>query len=355
MKALVLAGGTGSRMRPFSHTTAKQLLPVANEPVLFHVLEAVALSGVKDVGVVVGATSGQIREAVGDGSRFGVSVTYLDQREPLGIGHAVHISRGFLGDEDFLLFLGDNYLEKGLIDFVSRAGQSGFDANLLVHGVTDPSRFGVAEIDGHGRVVRVEEKPPNPRSDLALVGVYAFTPAVHEAVRSVPVSSRGELEITDALQWMIDQGLPVGAEPVTGAWCDVGDVDDLLGANRVALGATRGLMEGDIDSESTVVGPVHVAEGAVVRRSHLHGPAVIGPGAVIDDSTVEGFTSIGAGCGIRGSRVGASVVMAEASVERVNALTGSFLGRGAVVSGPSTGGGGHRLVLGDHSRVWLAS
>lgn len=355
MKALVLAGGTGSRMRPFSHTTAKQLLPVANEPVLFHVLASVALSGVKDVGVVVGTTGDQIREAVGDGSRFGVSVTYVDQRKPLGIGHAVRISRGFLGDEDFLLFLGDNYLEKGLTDFVSRAVQSGFDANLLVHGARDPSRFGVAELDGHGGVVRVEEKPANPRSNLALVGVYALTPAVHEAVRSVPVSSRGELEITDALQWMIDRGLTVGTEPVTGAWCDVGGVEDLLDANRVALGATRRLLEGDVDSESTVVGPIHVAEGAVVRRSHLYGPAVIGPGAVIDRSTVEGFTSIGAGCGIRGSRIGSSVVMEKACVERVNALTGSFLGRASVVSGPSTAAGGHRLVLGDHSSAWLAS
>ncbi|GHD24871.1 glucose-1-phosphate thymidylyltransferase [Nocardiopsis kunsanensis] len=342
-------------MRPFSHTTAKQLLPVANEPVLFHVLASVALSGVKDVGVVVGTTGDQIREAVGDGSRFGVSVTYVDQRKPLGIGHAVRISRGFLGDEDFLLFLGDNYLEKGLTDFVSRAVQSGFDANLLVHGARDPSRFGVAELDGHGGVVRVEEKPANPRSNLALVGVYALTPAVHEAVRSVPVSSRGELEITDALQWMIDRGLTVGTEPVTGAWCDVGGVEDLLDANRVALGATRRLLEGDVDSESTVVGPIHVAEGAVVRRSHLYGPAVIGPGAVIDRSTVEGFTSIGAGCGIRGSRIGSSVVMEKACVERVNALTGSFLGRASVVSGPSTAAGGHRLVLGDHSSAWLAS
>lgn len=354
MKALLLAGGTGSRLRPFTHTGAKQLLPIANRPVLFYALEALAAAGITETGVVVGAHEQEIRRAAGDGSAFGLNLTYLRQDQPLGLAHAVRVARDFLADDDFLLYLGDNYLPEGVTGFLRRARAQPAAARLLLTRVADPSAFGVAELDDtDGRVVNLEEKPEQPRSDLALVGVYAFTPAVHEAVRAISPSARGEWEITHAVQWMIDRGLTVRAETTAAPWRDTGSVDDMLEANRHVLDTLPGGIEGKVDAASTVRGRVLVAEGAVVRGSHITGPAVIGAGTVVTGSSIGPYTAVGEDCRIEDSAIAHSVLLPGARVAGAGRIEDSLIGRGAtVVTGPRLSRS-HRLVIGDHSKVHL--
>ncbi|MCX5388958.1 glucose-1-phosphate thymidylyltransferase [Streptomyces sp. NBC_00094] len=352
MKALVLAGGTGSRLRPFTHTGTKQLLPIANKPVLFYGLEAIAAAGIHDVGLIVGEYGEDIRRAVGDGASFGLRITYVRQERPLGLAHAVLVAREFLADDDFLVYLGDNYLQDGIAEFVRRAADEPAAARLLVTPVPDPTAFGVAEVDGAGLVVRVEEKPPCPRGDLALIGVYAFTPALHEAVRAIRPSARGELEITTAIQWLIDHGLDVRAENTTSVWRDTGSVDDMLEVNRHVLDGLTGRLDGKVDQDSAVVGRVSLAEGAVVRGSRIVGPVIIGPGSVISNAVIGPYTSIGANCRVRDSSIEASVLLDGADVEHAGRIERSFIGRDAVVAAPPFPYA-HRLVLGDHSKVHL--
>ncbi|MFF8593893.1 glucose-1-phosphate thymidylyltransferase [Streptomyces sp. NPDC015220] len=355
MKALVLAGGTGSRLRPFTHTRAKQLLPIANKPVVGYALQAVADAGIEEAGVVVGGHADDIRRALGDGSAFGVRITYLHQSRPLGLAHAVAIARDFLGDDDFLLYLGDNYLEEGVGGFVRRAAAGGDAARLLLTPVPDPTAFGVAEVDDTGLVRRLEEKPERPRSDLALIGVYAFSPAVHEAVRAIRPSGRGELEITHAVQWMIDQGLSVRAETTTRPWRDTGSVDDMLEANRHVLDRMEGRIDGKVDPHSVLVGRVRVAEGAVVRGSHIVGPVMIGAGTVVSNSVVGPYTAIAEDCRIEDSTIGYSVLLQGACVEGAPRIEQSLIGREAVVAAAPRLPSAHRLVIGDHSKVQLTS
>ncbi|MGV9355657.1 glucose-1-phosphate thymidylyltransferase [Streptomyces misionensis] len=355
MKALVLAGGTGSRLRPFTHTRAKQLLPLANRPVVHYALQSIADAGIEDVGVVVGSHAEDLRQAVGDGSAFGLRVTYLHQARPLGLAHAVLIARDFLADDDFLLYLGDNYLEDGVADFVRRARAGRDAARLLVTPVPDPTAFGVAQVDADGLVRRVEEKPDRPRSDLALIGVYAFTSAVHEAVRAIRPSARGELEITHAVQWMVDQGLAVRAQTTTRPWRDTGSVDDLLEANRHVLDRMEGRVEGKVDPHSVLVGRVQVAEGAVVRGSRIVGPVVVGAGAVISNSSIGPYTAVAEDCRIEDSAIEFSVLLRGASVEGACRIEGSLIGREAVVAQAPRLPHAHRLVIGDHSKVQLIS
>ncbi|WP_055631042.1 glucose-1-phosphate thymidylyltransferase, partial [Streptomyces hirsutus] len=248
MKALVLAGGSGTRLRPITHTSSKQLVPVANKPILFYGLEAIAEAGITDVGVIVGSTAPEIQAAVGDGSDFGLDVTYIPQSEPLGLAHAVLIAQPFLGDDDFVMYLGDNFVLDGIGDVVEEFRKDPRDAHVLLTRVDDPTAFGVAVTDDHGNVVDLEEKPRRPRSDLAVAGVYLFTTAVHEAVRAIPPSARGELEITDALQWMIDQGMTVRSTVITGYWKDTGNVTDMLEVNRTLLERLEPRVDGSVDA-----------------------------------------------------------------------------------------------------------
>ncbi|MEU5900470.1 MULTISPECIES: glucose-1-phosphate thymidylyltransferase [Streptomyces] len=355
MKALVLAGGTGSRLRPFTDTGAKQLLPIANKPVLFYGLEAIAAAGVREAGIVVGRRGAEVREAVGDGSAFGLCVSYLQQERPLGLAHAVLIAREFLGDDDFLLYLGDNYLQDGLTGFAERAAAQPGAARLLLTPVADPTAFGVAELDAHGDVVGLEEKPERPRSDLALIGVYAFGKDIHEAVRAIRPSVRGELEITDAVQWLLDRGLRVRAETTTRPWRDTGSVDDLLEVNRQVLDGIEGRVDGKVDPDSTVLGRVRLAEGAVVRGSRIVGPAVIGAGTVISNSSIGPYTAIAEDCRIEDSAIAHSVLLRGADVEGASRIESSLIGRGAVVAPAPRLPQAHRLVIGDHSKVQLTS
>nr|BDS38142.1 glucose-1-phosphate thymidylyltransferase [Streptomyces dimorphogenes] len=351
MKALVLAGGTGSRLRPFTYSGAKQLLPIANKPVLFYALESLAAAGIEEVGIVVGAHGPAIRELAGDGREFGLRITYIDQSRPLGLAHAVLIARNFLADDDFLLYLGDNYLPGGVGELLSAGGPAA--ARLLLTPVADPSRFGVAEVDAEGRVLALEEKPDTPRSDLALIGVYAFTPVVHEAVRAVRPSARGELEITHAVQWLIDQGHPVRATVTTRPWRDTGSVEDMLEVNREVLDGIEGGVEGKVDPASTLVGRVRVAEGAVVRASRVVGPVVIGAGAVVSNSSVGPYTSIGDDCRVEDSAIEYSVLLRGAQIEGAGRIESSLIGRDAVVGQAPRPPHAHRLVIGDHSKVHL--
>jgi glucose-1-phosphate thymidylyltransferase len=355
MKALVLSGGAGTRLRPLTHTSAKQLVPVANKPVLFYGLEAIADAGVTEVGIVVGDTAAEIRQAVGDGSKFGLTVTYLPQEAPLGLAHAVLVAQEFLGDDDFVMYLGDNFIVGGISSIVDDFRAQRPDAQILLTKVSDPRAFGVAELGPDNDVIGLEEKPATPKSDLALVGVYLFTPAVHEAVRSIKPSWRGELEITHALQWLIDHGHDVRPTTVSGYWKDTGNVTDMLEVNRSVLESAEPRIEGDVDEASEIIGRVRIAEGAKVTASRIVGPAVIGAGTVICSSYVGPFTSISNDCDITDSEIEFSIVLDNSSVRGARRVEASIIGRNVEVTPAPRAPAAHRLILGDHSKVQISS
>jgi glucose-1-phosphate thymidylyltransferase len=354
MRALVLAGGAGTRLRPITYTSAKQLVPVAGKPILFYGLEQIAAAGIVDVGIVVGDTHAEIERAVGDGSAFGLRVTYLQQEAPLGLAHAVLIAEGFLDGDDFVMFLGDNLIEGGIEGVVASFEADRPAAQLLLKRVPDPQRFGVAVLDADGGVVQLIEKPSDPPSDLALVGVYLFTPAILDAARAIEPSWRGELEITDAIQRLLDGGAQVRASEVTGWWLDTGKKDELLDANRIVLATIRRRVEGELDADSAVVGEVVVEPGATLVRSTVRGPAVIGAGTRLEDAYVGPSTSIGQDCHLARCELEHSVVMDGCTVTDVPRLEGCLLGRGVVVERTVRRPAAHRLLLGDHSHVELA-
>jgi glucose-1-phosphate thymidylyltransferase len=355
LKALILSGGAGTRLRPITHTSAKQLVPVANKPILFYTLESVAAAGITDVGIVVGDTAAEIEAAVGDGSAFGIRVTYIPQEAPLGLAHAVRIARDFLGDDDFVMYLGDNLLQRDVRslveDFASR--QPHVAASILLTKVPDPTRFGIAELDHDGRVVHLVEKPLDPPTDLALVGVYLFGPEIHEAVRAIEPSARGELEITDAIQWLIDNGRTVRSQLLDGWWIDTGKLTPLLEANRLVLETLQGRVDGTVDEASTLEGRVVVEAGAEIRGSTVRGPAIVGAGTHVVDSYVGPFTSIAGGCQILRSEIEHSIVLESSRVEGVARIADSLIGRETEVRRADVGPRAVRLMLGDHSRVEL--
>ncbi|WP_331762601.1 glucose-1-phosphate thymidylyltransferase (plasmid) [Streptomyces sp. NBC_01420] len=355
MKALVLSGGAGTRLRPLTHTSAKQLVPVANKPVLFYGLEAIADAGIKQVGIIVGNTADEIMEAVGDGSAFGIEVTYIPQEAPLGLAHAVLIAQDFLGDDDFVMYLGDNFIVGGITDLVDGFRADRPDAQILLTKVSDPKAFGVAELGPDGRVTGLEEKPEHPKSDLALVGVYLFTPAVHEAVRSIEPSGRGELEITHALQWLIDNSRDVRSTTISGYWKDTGNVTDMLEVNRSVLETSEQRIDGSVDESSEIIGRVTVEEGASVVGSRIVGPAVIGAGTVVTSSYVGPFTSISRNCVISDSEIEFSIVLDDSSLNGVRRVEASIIGRNVVVTPAPRMPAAHRFVLGDHSKVQISS
>ncbi|AXK36913.1 glucose-1-phosphate thymidylyltransferase [Streptomyces armeniacus] len=351
MKALVLAGGTGSRLRPFSHSTPKQLVPVANKPVLFHGLEAIRAAGITDVGIIVNSASAAIRTAVGDGSALGVDVTYLPQDEPRGLAHCVMIARDYLGDDDFLMYLGDNVFADGITEPVAQFQAERPAAQLAVVKVADPSEYGVAELDPSGRVVALEEKPARPRSNYAVTGAYFFSPQIHEAVQGIRPSWRNELEITDALQWLVDQEQEVRAYVCTGYWKDTGNVTDLLDCNRALLEKTTSGVRGSVDPLSQIGASVVVEAGATVTASRIDGPAVIGSGTSIKNSYIGPYTAIGSGCRVENSAVEDSILLDRASIQGVRSINGSLIGRECDVSQARQELRVHRLIMGDDSHV----
>ncbi|MEY2583030.1 MAG: glucose-phosphate thymidylyltransferase [Ilumatobacteraceae bacterium] len=356
MKALILAGGAGTRLRPITHTSAKQLVPVANKPILFYGIEAMVAAGITEIGVIVGDTRAEVKGALGDGSQFGATFTFIPQDAPLGLAHCVLIADQFLGDDDFVMYLGDNLLEQDLAAFVhafetARAGAEPPAAQILLKQVPDPHRFGIAELDSAGNVVRLVEKPDDPPSDLALVGVYLFDRSIHTAVRSISPSLRGELEITDAIQWLVDQGMRVRCELLTGWWIDTGKLTPLLEANRLLLERIETRIDGKVDEASTVDGRVVVEVGATVTNSILRGPLIIGAGARIADSFIGPFSAIGEGCEIVNSEVEHSVIMERSRVIDIQRLEDSLIGREAVVTRSQIRPRALRLMIGDHCQI----
>jgi glucose-1-phosphate thymidylyltransferase len=353
LKAIIPAGGAGTRLRPITHTSAKQLVPVANKPILFYALEAIAEAGIVDVAVIVGDTADEVEAAVGDGKRWGLRVTYIPQDAPRGLAHCVLIARDFLGDDDFVMYLGDNLLGEGVAEFVHQFSVEKAAARILLAKVPDPQRFGVAELDGDGRVVRLVEKPAEPPSDLALVGVYLFDRTIHEAVHAIRPSWRDELEITDAIQWLIDNGHPVRSQVVTGFWKDTGQLGALLEGNRLVLESIEPLVEGKVDDESRLVGRVVVQQGAEVVRSIIRGPAIVGEGTRVVDSFVGPFTAIYYGCEILRSEIEHSIVLEQSRIVDMPRIEDSLIGKQVEVTRSQSKPHAHRLMLGDHSRVDL--
>jgi len=353
VKGLVLSGGAGTRLRPITHTSAKQLVPVANKPVLFYGLEALRAAGIEDVGIVVGDTRAEIEAAVGDGSRFGLRVTYVPQEAPLGLAHAVLIAEEYLGDSPFVVYLGDNLLKEGVTPFVRRFEESRPDALILLQAVADPSSYGTAELDGDGRVVQLVEKPKEPKSDLALVGVYLFTPAVFESVKAIKPSARNELEITDAIQHMIERGLRVEAHRVTGWWKDTGKLEDMLEANRLILSTLAGDVRGTLTG-TTIEGAVAVGEGSVLDRCTVRGPVVIGAGCRLTDACIGPYTSINDGVVVEQAEIEHSIILANSRVSRLGArMTDSLIGRDVVIERCEAKPVAYRFMVGDASQIGI--
>jgi glucose-1-phosphate thymidylyltransferase len=352
LKGLILSGGAGTRLRPITHTSAKQLVPVANKPVLFYGIEALVEAEITEIGIVIAPETGdEIRAAAGDGSAFGASITYIPQAQPLGLAHAVLTAEEFLGDSRFVMYLGDNLLRDGIRELADAFRSHEPDALILLTPVADPWHYGVAELNGDA-VVRLIEKPANPPSDLALVGVYMFTPQVFEAARSIAPSGRGELEITDAIQHLIDGGSRVESHKVSGWWKDTGQLADMLEANRLVLEEVEPRMDGEADQESRVEGRVAIAAGATLERSLVRGPAIVGAGARIVDSYVGPYTSIDRDVVVVGSEVEHSILLEGASIRNLETrIEASLLGRNAKLSRGTEMPKTLRMIVGDNSEI----
>jgi glucose-1-phosphate thymidylyltransferase len=353
LKGLILSGGKGTRLRPITHTSAKQLVPVANKPVLFYGIEAMADAGIEEVGIIIAPETGdEIRAVAGDGSRFGVQLTYIVQDAPLGLAHAVLTAEPFLGGSPFVMYLGDNLLQGGIEDLVAAFREHKPDALILLTPVSDPEQYGVAELR-EGAVVRLIEKPSAPQTNLALVGVYMFTSTVHAAARAIQPSDRGELEITDAIQHLVDQGLRVEPHIVKGWWKDTGRLEDMLAANRLVLDTIEARVEGDL-VESQVDGRVVIEPGALLERSAVRGPAIIGTGATLTDCYVGPYTAIGEGCTIQDAEVEHSILLAGSSVrDLAGRMESSLLGRNVKIGRDDRQPRAYRFLVGDNSEIGI--
>ena len=354
MKGLILSGGKGTRLRPLTHTSAKQLVPVANKPVLFYGIEAMAEAGITDVGIVIAPeTGGEIREATGDGSRFGVRIEFIEQDAPLGLAHAVLTAEEFLGDSPFVMYLGDNLLRNGIVALVDTFRDEQPDALILLTPVPDPENYGVAELDGDDRVARLVEKPEEPRTDLALVGVYMFTPAIFDAARSIEPSGRGELEITDAIQTLVDRGLRVDPHVVHGWWKDTGQVRDMLEANRLILDDLDERVEGELVC-SRVEGRVVIEQGARLENTTVRGPAMIGAGAQLVDAYIGPYTAIGENVRIEHAELEHSIVMSGSRISHVDhRIEASLIGKDVTIARGPAQPKAYRFVVGDSADVQI--
>ena len=354
MKALVLSGGKGTRLRPLTHTIAKQLVPVANRPVLYYTLQHLYEAGLKQVGVIISPETGeQIREALSE-NPWNFEFTFIVQEEPLGLAHAVKTARSFLVDDPFIMYLGDNLIGQGVCEFIEAFEENQTDAVILLKEVTDPCLFGVAQLNGAGRVVKLIEKPKEPPSNLALVGVYIFSPAIHQAIAEIKPSSRGELEITDAIQKLLDKHKTVKSFILKEWWLDTGKKDDLLEANRVVMDElVKEDLKGEVDEKSKVVGRVSLGEGSQVKRSTIRGPAVIGEGTIIRNSFIGPYTSVGDKCLIENAALEHSLILDGAQVRDVKRLEDSVVGRKAVIFKGHQNSEALRLMVGDDAEVSL--
>jgi glucose-1-phosphate thymidylyltransferase len=357
MKALILAGGAGTRLRPLTHTGAKQLVPVANRPVLMYVIDNLSDAGIRDIGVIISPETGrEIQTALGDGSSWGVKFTFILQDRPSGLAHAVATAKPFLGSSDFVMYLGDNLIGTMIRDSVAKfRGDSTFAASIMLKEVPNPTAFGVAEVDGTGQVTRLVEKPREPKSNLALVGVYMFRPSIFEAIAKIEPSARGELEITDAISKLIELGGKVHFSRLTSWWLDTGKKDDLLIANHTVLDDwLKPEIAGEVDDKTQIIGRVRVEKGARIERSSVRGPVIIGKDAVISDSRIGPFTAIGDGVTVRRSNIEHSVIMEKSSIIDVHRLEDSLLGKRVLVHPGDARRGALSLMVGDDCVVELS-
>ncbi len=353
MKGLILSGGKGTRLRPITHTSAKQLVPIANKPILFYAMEAMAEATIQEVGIVVGETRREIQGAVADGARWGLRVSYIEQEAPLGLAHAVKIAGAFLGDDPFVMYLGDNLVKDGIRSLVEDFMQLKPNSQILLAKVRDPQRFGVAELKD-GRVVSLEEKPARPKSDLALVGVYMFDRTIFEAVHAITPSHRGELEITDAIQYLIDRGYRVHPHVINGWWKDTGKLEDMLEANRIMLEAIDSRVEGEVDEASHLIGKVVVERDARIVASTVRGPVIIGERCSIVNSYIGPFTSIYHDTLVRNSEIEHSIILDHSRITDIGGrLEDSLIGKNVEVFRSDGKPRAYRLMLGDSSQVGL--
>lgn len=353
MKGLILSGGKGTRLRPLTHTSAKQLVPVANKPVLFYGLEAYAAAGITEIAMIVGDTAEEIQAAVGDGSRWGLQVTYIRQEAPLGLAHAVKIAEEYLAGDTFVMYLGDNLILEGIKNIVEEYRRNDANCQILLAHVPNPRQFGVAELEGE-RVVRLVEKPKEPKTDLALVGVYVFDHTIFEAVHAIQPSWRGELEITDAIQYLIDHGYQVHSHTITGWWKDTGKLEDMLEANRMLLDRLEKDIRGDVDEASHIDFKVVVEEGAVVRDSIIRGPAIIGAGSRILNSYIGPFTSIAAEVVIDHAEIEHSIILEKSSIKGISTrIEDSLIGRNCRIHKAERRPVALRFMVGDNSDVGI--
>ena len=355
MKGLILSGGKGTRLYPITYTSAKQLVPVANKPVLFRVIEAIRDAGIDDIGIVVGDTAGEIKEAVGAGRRWGIRITYIQQEAPLGLAHAVKVSKEYLGDDKFVMFLGDNVIEGGISGLIREFETSDYNCQIVLTPVEQPSRYGVAELDPDTRrIIRLVEKPRNPPSNLILVGIYMFDHHVWEAVEAIKPSWRGELEITDAIQYLVDKGYDVHPYIHRGWWIDTGEPGEMLEANDLVLDEVEHQIEGYVDRDSQVNGKVTIEKGAEVINSRVRGPVIIGEDTRIVNSYVGPFTSIYHHVLIENSEIEHSIVLENSQIVDIPyRIEDSLIGRHAVITRSPIKPKALKMTLGDHSNIGI--
>ena len=354
MKGLILSGGKGTRMRPITHTAAKQLLPVANKPILFYAVEALIEAGIRSIGIIISPETGEeVRQCVGDGERWGIEIKYILQEQPLGLAHAVKTARDYLKDDTFVMYLGDNLIKDGVSPLVERFKKNKPDAQILLKEVPNPTSFGVAELNADGRILCLEEKPAKPKSNLALVGVYLFTSKIHDAIDEIKPSKRGELEITDAIQRMITKNEHVDSHVLTSWWLDTGKKDDMLEANRVVLDEMTDVsMLGDLDEQSRLSGRVHVGKGSILKNCTVRGPAVIGDDCVLENSYVGPFTSIGDGARVSHAEIEHSILREKCQILDFNGrIEDSLIGVNVELTRSQSKPVAFRLMLGDDSKV----
>jgi len=354
MKGLILSGGKGTRLYPLTYTSAKQLIPVANKPVLFRVIEAIRDAGIVDIGIVVGDTVDEIKAAVGQGGRWDVNISYIHQEQPLGLAHAVKVSRDYLGDERFVMFLGDNVIQGGISGLIEQFSESAWNSQIVLTRVSHPEQYGVAELNAQNRIVRLVEKPKEPKSDLALVGIYMFDHHIHEATDNITPSWRGELEITDAIQWLVEHDYQVYPYVHRGWWIDTGAPSAMLEANGRVLEELTPVIQGYVDRDSEVDSRVTVQDGAEIINSVVRGPTIIGERTRIVNSYVGPFTSIYHDVVIEDSEIERSIVLEHSLIHDIPArIQDSLIGRHVHLTRSPIKPKAYKLTLGDHSQVGI--